>query len=105
MKTQVEVLHDFPDVFSCSQVVWSDEFLGCSTQLVVHKLVVKFLNTCHIFISCIVVVTKVTHKVQLHLDWYVWMNRYLTPYIHVAYIVSHAIECHVQLVLNNYTNL
>jgi hypothetical protein len=32
METRVEVLHDFPDVFSCSQVVWSDEFLGCSTE-------------------------------------------------------------------------
>jgi hypothetical protein len=34
----------------------------------VHKLVVQFLNTCHIFISYIVVAMKVTHKVQLHLD-------------------------------------
>ncbi len=34
----------------------------------VHKLVVQFLNTCHIFISYIVVARKVTHKVQLHLD-------------------------------------
>jgi len=29
----------------------------------------------------------------------------LTLYIHVAYIVSHAIKCHVQFVLNNYMNL
>jgi hypothetical protein len=29
----------------------------------------------------------------------------LTPYIHVAYVVSHATECHVQLGLGNYTNL
>jgi hypothetical protein len=28
-----------------------------------------------------------------------------TPYINVAYIVSHVTECHVQLVLCNYTNL
>jgi hypothetical protein len=32
METRVEVLHDIPDVFSCSQVVLSDEFLGCSTE-------------------------------------------------------------------------
>jgi hypothetical protein len=29
----------------------------------------------------------------------------LTLCIHVAYVVLHAIECHVQLVLCNYTNL
>jgi hypothetical protein len=29
----------------------------------------------------------------------------LTLYIHVAYVVSHATKCHVQLVLNNYMNL
>jgi len=29
----------------------------------------------------------------------------LTPYIHVAYVVSHVTECHVQLVLGKYTNL
>jgi hypothetical protein len=29
----------------------------------------------------------------------------LKPYIHVAYVVLHATECHVQLVLGNYTNL
>jgi hypothetical protein len=38
METRVEVLHDFPDVFSCSQVVWSDEFLGCSTQTFPEQL-------------------------------------------------------------------
>jgi hypothetical protein len=27
----------------------------------------------------------------------------LTLYIHVVYVVSHATECHVQLILNNYT--
>ncbi len=26
-------------------------------------------------------------------------------YIHVAYILSHATKCHVQLVLSNYINL
>ncbi len=29
----------------------------------VHKLVVKFLNMCHILISCIVVAKRVAHKV------------------------------------------
>jgi hypothetical protein len=29
----------------------------------------------------------------------------LTLYIHVAYVMSHATECLVQLVLNNYANL
>jgi hypothetical protein len=72
----------------------------------VHKLIVKFLNMCHILINCIVVARTIAHKVQLHLDWYVCMNMYLlTSYINVAYIVSHATECHVQLVLCNYTNL
>jgi hypothetical protein len=71
----------------------------------VHKLVVLFLNTCHIFIICIVVARRVAHKVQLH-----WISMYgwtciVAPYIHVAYIVSHATECFVQLVLCNYTNL
>jgi hypothetical protein len=69
---------------------------------------------CHILISCIVVARRVAHKVQLHLDLYVSMNMYinivytcciLTLYIHVVYVVSHATECHVQLVLCNYTNL
>ncbi len=65
----------------------------------VHKLVVQVLNMCHIFISCIVIARRVAHKVQLHLDWYVWMNMYISTIdIHVAYIVSHVIECHVQLV-------
>jgi hypothetical protein len=69
----------------------------------VHKLVVKILNMCHILISCIV--RRIAHKVQLHLDWYVCMKMYITPYIHVAYVMSHATKCHVQLVLCNYTNL
>jgi hypothetical protein len=30
---------------------------------------------------------------------------YINTNIHVIYVVSHAIECHVQLVLNNYINL
>jgi len=32
---------------------------------------------CHILISCIVVVRRVAHKVQLHLDLYVCMNMYI----------------------------
>jgi len=61
---------------------------------------------CHILISCIVVRRRVAHKVQLHLDLYVWMNMYINiVYIYVVYIMLHAIECHVQFVLNNYTNL
>jgi hypothetical protein len=43
----------------------------------VHKLVVKFLNECHILIICIVVAKRVAHKVQLHLDWSVYMNMYI----------------------------
>jgi hypothetical protein len=35
---------------------------------------------------------------------YVW-TCILTPYIHVAYVLSHATACHVQLVLGNCTNL
>jgi len=31
------------------------------------------------------------------------MDEHVTLYIHVAYVMSHAIECHVQLILNNYT--
>jgi hypothetical protein len=30
---------------------------------------------------------------------------YISNNIHVVYLVSHAIECYVQLVLNNYINL
>jgi hypothetical protein len=40
----------------------------------IHKLVVQFLNTCHILINYLIVTWKIAHKVQLHLDWYVWMN-------------------------------
>jgi hypothetical protein len=29
----------------------------------------------------------------------------MSTYLHVAYVLSHATECHVQLVLCNYTNL
>ncbi len=42
---------------------------------------------------------------QLHLDWYVSITCILTPYIHVAYVVSHVTKCYAQLVLGNYTNL
>jgi hypothetical protein len=35
---------------------------------------------------------------------YVW-TCILTPYIHVVYVLLHAIACHVQLVLGNYINL
>jgi len=71
----------------------------------VHKIVVQFLNTCHIFISYIVVGKRVATRCN-----YIWISMYgwtciLTSYIHVAYVVSHAIECHVQLILCNYTNL
>jgi hypothetical protein len=49
----------------------------------VHKLVVKFLNMCHILISYIIVAKIVAHKVQLHLDWYVCMKMYInTVYTH-----------------------
>jgi hypothetical protein len=45
------------------------------------------------------------NKMQLYwISMYVW-TCILTPYIHVAYILSHATACHVQLVLGNYTNL
>jgi hypothetical protein len=60
---------------------------------------------CHILINCIVVARKVAHKVQLHwICMYVW-TCILTPYIHVAYVMSRATGCRVQLVLCNYTNL
>jgi len=32
---------------------------------------------CHILISCTIVARRIAHKVQLHLDWYVWMNMYI----------------------------
>jgi hypothetical protein len=38
--------------------------------------IVQFLNMCHILINYIVVAKKIAHKMQLHLDWYVWMNKY-----------------------------
>jgi hypothetical protein len=43
--------------------------IGIKTR--VHKLVVQFLNTCHIFISYIIVARRVAHKVQL-----IWINMY-----------------------------
>jgi len=52
-----------------------------------------------------VIARKVAHKVQLHwIGMYVW-TCILTPYIHVAYVMSHATTCPMQLVLCNYTNL
>ncbi len=87
-----------------------NEFLILKTQknnimTHVHKLVVQFLNTCDIFISYIIVASRVAIRCN-----YIWTSMYgwtciLAPYICVAYVVSHAIECHVQLVLCNYTNL
>ncbi len=44
----------------------------------VHKQVIHFLNLCHILISCTIVGKKITHKVQLHLDCFVWMNTYIS---------------------------
>ncbi len=43
----------------------------------VHKQIIQFLNMCHTLISCTIVASKVGHKMQLHLDWYVWMNMYI----------------------------
>jgi len=43
----------------------------------VHKLVVQFLDTCHILIDYIIVIGRIAHKTQLHLNWYVWMNMYI----------------------------
>jgi len=37
----------------------------------VHKLVVQFLNMCHIFINYIVIAKKVAHKVQ-----HIWISMY-----------------------------
>ncbi len=48
---------------------------------------------------------------ELHIKYnYIWISIYRwtciwAPYIHVAYVLSDATECHVQLVLCNYTNL
>jgi hypothetical protein len=53
----------------------------------VHKQVVQFLNTYYILIIYIVVAKKVAHKVQVHLDWYVWMNMYINT-IYTCYIRS-----------------
>jgi hypothetical protein len=43
----------------------------------VQLQVVQFFSMYHTLISYIVVTRRVTHKVQLHLDWYVWMNMYI----------------------------
>jgi hypothetical protein len=43
----------------------------------VQLQVIRFLNMCHTLINYIVVTKRVAHKVQLHLDWYVWMNMYI----------------------------
>ncbi len=48
---------------------------------------------------------------ELHIKYnYIWISTYRWTciwalYIHVAYVLSHATECHVQFVLCNYTNL
>ncbi len=44
----------------------------------VHNQIVQFLNMCRRLIICIVVTRKVTHKVQLHLDWFIWRNAYIS---------------------------
>jgi hypothetical protein len=56
----------------------------------VHKLVVNFLNMCHILIICIVVAKKIAHNVQLHLDWYVHMNMYINT---VYTCCIHSVAC------------
>jgi hypothetical protein len=60
----------------------------------VCKQFVQFLNMCYIMIGCIIIARKDAYKVQLHLNWYVWMN-----------VMSHVTEHHVQLVLGNFMNL
>jgi hypothetical protein len=79
----------------------SNEFFILKTQknkimTRVHKLVVQFLNTCHIFISYIVVARRVVTRCN-----YIWINMYgwtciLAPYIYVAYVMSRA-TCLMQL--------
>jgi hypothetical protein len=60
----------------------------------VCKQFVQFLNMCHTLIGYIVIAKRDAYKVQLHLNWYVWMN-----------VMSHATEHRVRLVLGNYMNL
>jgi hypothetical protein len=43
----------------------------------VQLQVVQFLSMYHTLISYTTIAKKVAHKVQLHLDWYVWMNMYI----------------------------
>jgi len=49
----------------------------------VCKQFVQFLNMCHTMIVYTIIARRDAYKVQLHLNWYVWMN-----------IISHATEHH-----------
>jgi hypothetical protein len=67
----------------------------------VQLQVIQFLNMCHTLINYIVVAWRVAHKVQLHLNWHIWMNMY----INTIYTCCMQLNFHLQLVLGNYTNL
>jgi hypothetical protein len=49
----------------------------------VCKQFVQFLNMCHTMIGYTIIARRDAYKVQLHLNWFAWMN-----------IMSHAIEHH-----------
>jgi len=65
----------------------------------VTQVIRLIFKHCHTLINCIVVARRVAYNVHLHLNWYVWMNTILTSYIHVAYIMSHAIEFLLQMIV------